>query len=79
MNDTDIVLSVTNADAASLAALEGRTFQLHVLPGSRLRLVSVTIAPPPMTTAPVCPVILKGERCGRSAGHTGKHMWANGD
>lgn len=26
-----------------------------------------------------CPVFIGGERCGKQAGHDGKHIWANGD
>lgn len=26
-----------------------------------------------------CPEVISGERCGRRAGHYGKHVWANGD
>jgi hypothetical protein len=56
-------------------ALEGRTFQVHLLPDGRLRLYPVEI----MGGLCRCPVLLAGERCGRVVGHEGKHCWASGD
>jgi hypothetical protein len=55
--------------------LEGRTFQVHIVAHGRLRLYPVEL------TADLrrCPVLLAGERCGRKAGHEGKHRWASGD
>lgn len=65
-----IVLTV----AEDVRGLEGRLFQAHVLPGGRLRLYPVTLAHEAR-----CPIIVGGERCGREAGHEGKHVWAGGD
>ena len=64
-----------------VADLDGETFQLHVLPGGRVRLSPVTVAP--LYLAPCCPVVVGGERCGLPWGHEGehegKHQWSNGD
>lgn len=54
--------------------VEGKTFQVHVLPDNKLRLYLVTLDHDER-----CPVIIKGERCGLKAGHEGKHMWGSGD
>lgn len=55
--------------------LDGRTFQVHVKPDKSLLLVEVTMDP----SLRRCPACVKGERCGREAGHEGKHMWGRGD
>jgi hypothetical protein len=60
---------------ADPALLEGQTFQLHVLPGCRLRLYPVEV----VSGAGRCPVLVAGERCGGEAGHPGKHHWASAD
>jgi hypothetical protein len=58
-----------------LSELEGRTFQIHVLPNDNLKLVPTTID----KDSGRCPVVIGGERCGERAGHEGKHCWGNGD
>lgn len=69
---TSIILKLTEpADPA----LEGRTFQVHLLPDGRLRLYPVTLLEAPCR----CPVIVGGEQCGEQQGHEGKHCWSNGD
>ncbi len=69
----DVVLTVTDVDA-DLTALEGKLFQVHLLSGNRLRLVPASVH-----VDSRCPVMIKGERCGDIAGHTGKHCWDRGD
>ena len=68
----DIVLTVQGELDAGY--LEGKTFQIHVLPGNKLLLYPVTLP-----AGGRCPVIVKDEQCGKQAGHEGKHMWLNGD
>lgn len=67
-----VVLTLTEALPPEC---EGQTYQLHALPGNKVRLALVEL-PPPDTR---CPIVVAGERCGKNAGHEGKHMWANGD
>ncbi len=68
----NIVLSLNEAAPPEL---DGKMFQVHILPGNRLRLYPVEILPPDSR----CPVKVGGERCGLAADHAGKHCWANGD
>ena len=71
----DLVLDASGPASLDLQTLEGRTFQVHVLPGAKLHLYPVEIDP----DLARCPVIVGGERCGGKAGHSGKHQWNNGD
>lgn len=76
MSSQSAIVITTNETPATLTPLDGRTFQVHVLPGTTmLRLYPVTL-PEPDTR---CPVVIGGERCGELAGHGGKHCWAGGD
>ncbi len=56
------------------AELDGRLFQVYLLPDGRVQLSPVMLC-----VDERCPVILKGERCGGTAGHEGRHYWAGGD
>lgn len=69
----DVVLAILNG-LVSCDELDERTFQVHVISDTRIRLVPVKMAGDTR-----CPVVVAGERCGRESGHVGKHMWANGD
>lgn len=68
----EIVVRLAEAVAPDL---EGRTFQVHLLPGDRLRLYPVEISREAMR----CPAVVGGERCCLTVGHFGKHRWAGGD
>ena len=54
--------------------IEGKNFQVHLLPNNCIRLYSVTLLHDDR-----CPIIVNGERCGERVGHEGKHCWAGGD
>lgn len=72
----EIFIQTVYVSSEILAQLDNKTFQIHVLPDGKLRLYSVILdvqKPSP------CPIIIGGEKCGLSAGHEGKHMWAGGD
>lgn len=58
----DIVLTLAHDD--DLSALEGRTFQVHLLPGKKIRLYPVTLPESDLR----CPAIIGGERCAERAG-----------
>jgi hypothetical protein len=66
---------VRAAECERLAALDGRSFQVHVMPNNRLRLYPLEIEPPDRRYT----VVVGGERCGAVAGHAGKHCWGGGD
>lgn len=66
---------LTLAPGQDVSNLDGKTFQVHILPDGRMRLALVTLIRPDDR----CPVIVGGERCGCRPGHAGKHMWAGGD
>lgn len=69
----EVIIDVTHMNAP-FDSLEGKTYQIHHLGGGRFRLVLVEII-----ETNRCPVMIKGEQCGRSQGHKGKHMWGRGD
>ncbi len=72
----DIII-MTSESETTLSELEGKSFQIHVLPNGKLRLYPLSFVKPYVDLD--CPIILAGERCGKPAGHPGKHTWANGD
>jgi len=72
MERADVILSVPPDVAAEL---DGLTFQAHAFGEGQVRLFPVTIDP----DARRCPVVVGGERCGKQAGHEGRHQWAGGD
>jgi hypothetical protein len=76
MRQPDVIITTTEPEEA-LQALEGRSFQVHLLSGSRLLLVPLSIRPAALLTR--CPVILGGEQCADVSGHPGKHQWERGD
>lgn len=78
--DKEDVILTTDVPQEGLSLLEGRSFQVHVLPDQRLRLVPIRVCITSLVfLPPQCPVELKGEQCGKKWGHEGKHVWANGD
>ncbi len=72
---SEAIVITTNETLATLAKLEGRTFQVHVIGTSMLRFYPVELEPPDTR----CPVLIGGERCGERVGHAGKHCWRGGD
>lgn len=72
----DLILKVEGVVPSNvvLSDLEGKTFQIHRLSGNRIRLYPISVRHDGQ-----CTIMLKGERCGKAAGHEGKHCWGNGD
>lgn len=69
------VVIETREDVDRLDELDGKTYQVAVLPDGKLKLYEVNLC----CEARRCPIIVGNERCGQLEGHPGKHGWAGGD
>lgn len=70
-----VVDAATGAEPGVRHALDGRTFQIHVIDEKLLRLYPVLIEGVIMR----CPAVIAGGRCGKRSGHDGPHEWDGGD